>query len=459
MLLYLSFWPHVVEGPFDRWDRIAPAMLNPPRPDYRAFTFGVQRILWGMMKKLIIADRANMYVKAVFDDWTKYSGAAVLVGTLLYTLQLYAEFSGCMDMVLGAAQCFGVPLTENFRQPFFARSVSDFWRRWHITLGAWLREYVFQPVIVSKPMMRFGKWCRTRFGAALGRSMPVWAGLLLTLAGHRHLARGRLAVHRVRPVLLRAPVAGRSGRAHPAAVLPRSAPLAQPPRLQVVAGGAHLCAGQPGHADLPLQRHPRRWRCWPAWPAPTPAACSSSWTSPTWACWRWVLWCCWPWTLAHERGIAIRGGHRPPPAAAALGDLLRRHAGGDDLRRLRRQLRPPPPSSMRSSDKTDHQTGVSCMSLQTWQKNALRIIAFLLVLLMLVLAVGHYLMPESNRYLEGYTAGGILGEDFDTIDVLVLGDSNAAQGIAPHEMVRRTRHHPATPMRRAGFPCTISITG
>ena len=133
-----------------------------------------------MMKKLIIADRANMYVKAVFDDWTKYSGAAVLVGTLLYTLQLYAEFSGCMDMVLGAAQCFGVPLTENFRQPFFASSVSDFWRRWHITLGAWLREYVFQPVIVSKPMMRFGRWCRTRFGTALGRSMPVWAGLLLT---------------------------------------------------------------------------------------------------------------------------------------------------------------------------------------------------------------------------------------------------------------------------------------
>ena len=156
VLLYLSFWPHVVEGPFDRWAQISPALLDPPKPNYRAFTFGVQRILWGMMKKLIIADRANMYVKAVFDDWTKYSGAAVVVATLLYTLQLYAEFSGCMDMVLGAAECFGVPLTENFRQPFFARSVSEFWRRWHITLGAWLREYLFQPVIVSKPMMRFG---------------------------------------------------------------------------------------------------------------------------------------------------------------------------------------------------------------------------------------------------------------------------------------------------------------
>ena len=180
VLLYLSFWPHVVEGPFDRWAQISPALLNPPKPNYRAFTFGVQRILWGMMKKLIIADRANMYVKAVFDNWPSYSGSAVVVATLLYTLQLYAEFSGCMDMVLGAAECFGVPLAENFRQPFFARSVSEFWRRWHITLGAWLREYLFQPAIVSKPMMRFGKWCRTRFGAALGRSLPVWAGLLLT---------------------------------------------------------------------------------------------------------------------------------------------------------------------------------------------------------------------------------------------------------------------------------------
>lgn len=180
VLLYLSFWPHVVEGPFDRWDSLAPALLDPPRPSYRSLTFGVQRILWGMMKKLILADRANMYVKAVFDDWTKYSGMAVVVGTLLYTLQLYAEFSGCMDMVLGSAECFGVPLAENFRQPFFAATIGEFWRRWHITLGAWLREYLFQPVVVSKPMLRFGKWCRAHWGAAAGRSLPVWAGLLLT---------------------------------------------------------------------------------------------------------------------------------------------------------------------------------------------------------------------------------------------------------------------------------------
>lgn len=180
VLLYLSFWPHVVEGPFDRWAGVGPALLDPPRPSYENVTFGVQRILWGMMKKLILADRANMYVKAVFDDWTKYSGAAVLVGTLLYTLQLYAEFSGCMDIALGSAECFGVPLAENFRQPFFATTVSEFWRRWHITLGAWLREYVFQPVIISKPMLRFAKWCKQHFGGAVSRSLPVWAGLLCT---------------------------------------------------------------------------------------------------------------------------------------------------------------------------------------------------------------------------------------------------------------------------------------
>ena len=182
VLLFLSFWPHIVEGPFDRWAALSPALLDPPRPSYRAFCFGAQRIAWGMAKKIVIADRANMYVKAVFDDWTQYSGLAVAAATLLYVLQLYAEFSGCMDIVCGSAELFGVPLAENFRQPFFARSVGEFWRRWHITLGAWLREYLFQPLVMSKPLRRFGKACRARFGAEAGRRWPVWLALLVTWA-------------------------------------------------------------------------------------------------------------------------------------------------------------------------------------------------------------------------------------------------------------------------------------
>ena len=181
VLLYLSFWGHVVEGPFDRYGDVAPALLSTSQhPSYRNLTFGAQRILWGLFKKVVVADRANTYVAAVFDDFTQYSGMATVVGTLLYTLQLYAEFSGCMDIVLGSAELFGIPLTENFRQPFFSKSVGEFWRRWHITLGAWLREFLFQPFIMSKPVVKFGRLCREKFGAAAGRNFPVWLGLILT---------------------------------------------------------------------------------------------------------------------------------------------------------------------------------------------------------------------------------------------------------------------------------------
>lgn len=182
VLLFLSFWPHVVEGPFDRYGALSPSLLDPPPPSYRNLTFGIQRIVWGLFKKMVIADRANMYVKAVFDDWTQYSGAATALGVLLYTLQLYAEFSGCMDIVCGSAELFGVHPAENFRQPFFSASVGEFWRRWHITLGAWLREYVFQPLILSKPMQKFARLCRDKVGPAAARQWPVWAGLGITWA-------------------------------------------------------------------------------------------------------------------------------------------------------------------------------------------------------------------------------------------------------------------------------------
>lgn len=181
-LLFLSFWPHIVEGPFDRWSALSPALLDPPRPDYRAVCFGAQRIAWGMCKKMVLADRANMYVNEVFNNWAQYSGLAVAAATLCYVLQLYAEFSGCMDIVCGSAELFGVPLAQNFRQPFLARSVGEFWRRWHITLGAWLREYLFQPLVMSRPLRALGKACRARFGADAGRRWPVWLALAVTWA-------------------------------------------------------------------------------------------------------------------------------------------------------------------------------------------------------------------------------------------------------------------------------------
>ncbi len=176
--LFVSFWPHIMEGPFDRCTAMEPTLFSRvQRPSYQNLCFGAQRILWGMFKKVVVADRAAQYIGTVYDNSASYGGRAVMLATLLYTIQLYTEFSGAIDIAAGTAELFGIPLAENFRQPFFARSVGEFWRRWHISLGAWLREYVFQPFIMTKANLSFGKKCRKWFGAQMGRTLPVWLGL------------------------------------------------------------------------------------------------------------------------------------------------------------------------------------------------------------------------------------------------------------------------------------------
>ncbi|MCI2047803.1 MAG: hypothetical protein LKJ90_08820 [Faecalibacterium sp.] len=178
--LFVSFWPHIMEGPFDRCTALEATLFSrTQRPTYQNLCFGAQRMLWGMFKKVVVADRAAQYIGTVYDNSASYGGRAVMLATLLYTIQLYTEFSGAIDIAAGTAELFGIPLAENFRQPFFARSVGEFWRRWHISLGAWLREYVFQPFIMTKANLNFGKKCRKWFGAQMGRTLPVWLGLIV----------------------------------------------------------------------------------------------------------------------------------------------------------------------------------------------------------------------------------------------------------------------------------------
>ena len=110
---------------------------------------GFERILWGFFKKMILADWAAVFVDAIFDNPDQYSGLAIF-GVLFYTVQLYADFSGGMDVVIGIASMFGIELDENFKRPFFSISITDFWHRWHITLGTWMKDYVFYPVTLSR---------------------------------------------------------------------------------------------------------------------------------------------------------------------------------------------------------------------------------------------------------------------------------------------------------------------
>ena len=148
--LYMAFFPQIMEGPISRFDQTADQLWKGTAISSENLTMGAQRVLWGLFKKIVIADRLDRAVGVAFLNYQSYDGAILALAAVAYTVQLYNEFSGCMDIVIGVAEMFGVVLPENFRQPFFSRSISEFWRRWHITLGQWLKDYIFYPVSLSR---------------------------------------------------------------------------------------------------------------------------------------------------------------------------------------------------------------------------------------------------------------------------------------------------------------------
>ncbi len=152
IFLFLSFYPLMVEGPICRFNEIGEQLFEGHQFDYQKYCNNLLRITWGFMKKIVIADRVGVCVDAIFSYG--YSGPLILLGVFGYVIQIYAEFSGCMDIVIGIGGLFGIKLPENFNTPFFSRSVDEFWRRWHITLGTWLKDYIFYPVSISKLNMK-----------------------------------------------------------------------------------------------------------------------------------------------------------------------------------------------------------------------------------------------------------------------------------------------------------------
>ena len=144
--LYVTWIPHLLMGPIERYDAMAP-QLSARRPiTWENLSVGAARALLGLFKKLVIAARAGVIVSAISADTAQYSGAYALAAMLLYSLQLYCDFSGGIDMVLGVSQMLGITMSENFDTPYFSQSVREFWRRWHITLGSWLRDYIYIPL-------------------------------------------------------------------------------------------------------------------------------------------------------------------------------------------------------------------------------------------------------------------------------------------------------------------------
>lgn len=171
--LFVSFFPQMVQGPISRYDQLAPQLFEGARPRADDLKYGLQLALWGYLKKLVIADRAAVVVNAVFGSYREQGGAVLAAGVLFYCVQLYCDFSGGIDITRGVARLFGVELIENFKRPIFAVSLADYWRRWHISLGQWLRDYLFYPMALSKPLARLGKWSRRVIGGKLGKILAT----------------------------------------------------------------------------------------------------------------------------------------------------------------------------------------------------------------------------------------------------------------------------------------------
>lgn len=179
MALFICFFPQLMQGPIGRYDRLAPQLYAQRAFSLDNLEYGLVRMAWGLFKKMVLADRAALITGKVFAQGVgNYHGFQIIVGILMYSIQLYADFSGGIDIVIGAAQMFGITMDENFRQPYFSTSISDFWRRWHITLGTWMKDYIFYPFSLSKGMAKLGKWAGKRLGR-FGRGLPIALGDLL----------------------------------------------------------------------------------------------------------------------------------------------------------------------------------------------------------------------------------------------------------------------------------------
>ena len=146
LLLFCCYFPTMISGPIMKYSDMEKQMYTGHKLDYRNVTFGMQRMLLGFFKKLVISERTAILANEIFNNYEKYSGVSIWVGAAAFTMQLYTDFDGCMDIVLGISECFGIRLPENFRYPYCADSITDFWRRWHISLSTWFRDYLYIPL-------------------------------------------------------------------------------------------------------------------------------------------------------------------------------------------------------------------------------------------------------------------------------------------------------------------------
>lgn len=178
--LFMSFFPQIIQGPIARHNQLANQLYEGHKFQYINIAHGAQLILWGFFKKLVVADRVGILVTEVFSNHQQYQGWPVLVALIGYTIQIYGDFSGGIDIARGVARCMGVDMSSNFRRPYFSDSLSEFWRRWHMSLSFWCRDYIFFPISLSKAFGKMGKQLRNVLGDRVGKLFPVLIAQMTT---------------------------------------------------------------------------------------------------------------------------------------------------------------------------------------------------------------------------------------------------------------------------------------
>ncbi len=181
--LFTSFFPQIVQGPISRFGDLAPELFKEVTFDFDRIKSGFYRIMWGLFKKLVIADRLAAYVSDTIAQRETYKGFYILLAVFFYSMQIYGDFSGGIDVALGVAEMFGIKLAENFNRPFFSKSISEYWSRWHITLGTWFKDYIFYPLSLNKGIIKLGKKCREAGSLLADKKSPL--GGLMTGLGKR----------------------------------------------------------------------------------------------------------------------------------------------------------------------------------------------------------------------------------------------------------------------------------
>ena len=170
--LFVSYFPLLVAGPIERATHLLPQISKARSFSYTDAANGLRQILWGLFKKIVIADNCAEYANIIFNSHNDHSGATLLIGALLFTFQIYGDFSGYSDIALGVSRLFGIELLRNFAYPYFSRDIAEFWRRWHISLSSWFRDYVYIPLGGSKG----GLWKKTRNIFAIFLLSGFWHG-------------------------------------------------------------------------------------------------------------------------------------------------------------------------------------------------------------------------------------------------------------------------------------------